>query len=93
MILTLEVQTLICPTEKVVGVKGGIQSESLQTNRMEVQDPLKWSQKLEAKTASLMPSREASVHHSKVSLIGDIQDPERVDQGHEQVSEIVRNPL
>ena len=31
--------------------------------------------------------------HSKVSLIGDIQDPEHVDQGQEQVSEIVRNPL
>ena len=40
-----------------------------------------------------MPSREASVDHSKVSLIGDIQDPEHVDQGQEQVSEIVRNPL
>ena len=40
-----------------------------------------------------MPSREASVDHSEVSLIGDIQDTEHVDQGQEQVSEIVRNPL
>ena len=46
-----------------------------------------------ARTTSPMPSREASVDHSKVSLIGDIQDPEHVDQGQEQVSEIVRNPL
>ena len=40
-----------------------------------------------------MPSRDASVDRSKVSLIGDIRDPEHVDQGQEQVSEIVRNPL
>ena len=40
-----------------------------------------------------MPSREASVGCSKVSLIGDIQDPEHIDQGQEQVSEIVRSPL
>ena len=30
---------------------------------------------------------------SKVSLIGETQDPEHVDQGQEQVSKIVRNPL
>ena len=46
-----------------------------------------------ARIASPMPSREASVDHSKVSLIGDIQDPEHFDQGQEQVNEIVRNPL
>ena len=40
-----------------------------------------------------MPSREALVDHSEVSLIGDVQDPEHIDQGQEQVSEIVRNPL
>ena len=40
-----------------------------------------------------MPSSEALVDHSQVSLIGDIQDPEHIDQGQEQVSEIVRNPL
>ena len=40
-----------------------------------------------------MPSREALVDCSKVSLIGDIQDPKHIDQGQEQVSEIVRNPL
>ena len=50
-------------------------------------------QELKARTASPMPSREASVDRSKVSLIGDIQDPEHVDQGQEQVSKIVRNPL
>ena len=46
-----------------------------------------------ARTTSPMPSREASVDCSKVSLIGDIQDPEHVDQGQEQVSKIVRNLL
>ena len=50
-------------------------------------------QELEAKAASPMPSREASVDHSEVSLIRDIQDPEHIDQGQEQVSTIVRNPL
>ena len=50
-------------------------------------------QELKAKTTSPMPSREALVDCFKVSLIGDIQDPEQVDQGQEQVSEIVRNPL
>ena len=50
-------------------------------------------QELEARTASPMPSREASVDHSKVSLIGDIQDAKHIDQGQEQVSKIVRNPL
>ena len=48
---------------------------------------------IEARTASPMLSREASVDCSEVSLIGDIQNPEHVDQGQEQVSEIVRNPL
>ena len=51
------------------------------------------SQELKAKTASPMPSREASVDHFEVPLIGDIQDPEHIDKGQEQVSEIVRNPL
>ena len=46
------------------------------------------SQELEAKAASPMPSREASVDHSEVSRIGDIQDPEHIDQGQKQVSEI-----
>ena len=50
-------------------------------------------QELEARTASPMPSREALVDCSEVSLIGDTQDPEHVDRGQEQVSEIVRNPL
>ena len=40
-----------------------------------------------------MPSREALVDHYKVSLIGDIQDPEHVDQGQKQVNKIVRDPL
>ena len=30
---------------------------------------------------------------SKVSLIGDVQDPEHIDQGQEQVNKMVRNPL
>ena len=51
------------------------------------------SQELKAKAASPMPSREASVDCSEASLIGDIQDPEHVDQGQEHVSEIVRSPL
>ena len=49
-------------------------------------------QELEARTASFMPSREASVDHSKVSSNGDVQDPEHIDLGQEQVSEVVRNP-
>ena len=51
------------------------------------------SQELEAKATSPMPSREALVDCSKVSLIRDVQDPEHIDQGQEQVSEIVRSPL
>ena len=46
------------------------------------------SQELKAKATSPMPSRKASVDCSEASLIGDIQDPEHVDQGQEQVSEI-----
>ena len=38
------------------------------------------SQELEAKAASPMPSREASMDCSKVSYIGDVQDPEHADQ-------------
>ena len=49
--------------------------------------------RIRARATSPMPSREALVDCSEVSLIGDIQDPEHVDQGQEQVSEIVRNPL
>ena len=51
------------------------------------------SQELEAKATSPMPSREVSVDHSEASPIRDIQDPEHVDQGQEQVNEIVRSPL
>ena len=40
-----------------------------------------------------MPSREALVDCSKASLIGDLQDHGHIDQGQEQVSEIVRSPL
>ena len=50
-------------------------------------------QELEARTASPMPSRQASVDCSEVSLIGDVQGPEHIDQGQEQVSEMVRNLL
>ena len=51
------------------------------------------SQELKAKAASPMPSREGSVDCSEAPLIGDVQDPEHIDQGQEQVSEIVRSPL
>ena len=40
-----------------------------------------------------MPSREALVDHSEASLIGDVRDLEHIDQGQEQVNEIVRSPL
>ena len=51
------------------------------------------SHELEAKAASSMPGREASGDHSKVSLIGDVQSLQHIDQEQEQVSEIVRSPL
>ena len=51
------------------------------------------SHELEAKAASPMPSREALVDCSEVSLIGDVQSLEHIDQEQEQVSEIVRSPL
>ena len=51
------------------------------------------SQELKAKTASPMPSRKEFVDCSEVFLIGDIQDPEHIDQEQEQVSKMVRNPL
>ena len=41
MCLTSETLTLTCPTERVVGVKRGLQSESPQPDQMEVQDPPK----------------------------------------------------
>ena len=50
-------------------------------------------QELKARTASPMPSREASVDHSELSLHGDVQDPEHINLGEEEVSEVVRNPL
>ena len=43
---------------------------------------------LEAKAASPMPSREASVDRSEASHIVDVQGLEQVDQEQEQVSEI-----
>ena len=50
-------------------------------------------QKVKARMASPVPSREASVNCSKVSLSGDVQDPKHIDLGQEEVSEVVRNPL
>ena len=50
-------------------------------------------QELKAKMVLPMPSREALVVHSKVSLNGDVQDPEHIVLGQKQVSEVVRNPL
>ena len=43
-------------------------------------------QELEVRTTSHKPGREALVDCSEVSLIGDIQDPEHIDQEQEQVS-------
>ena len=51
------------------------------------------SHELEAKAASPMQSRKASVDRSEASLIGDVQSLEHVNQEQEQVSEIVRSPL
>ena len=51
------------------------------------------SQELEARMAFHVPSREALVNHSEVSLHGDVQDPEHINLGQEKVSEVVRNPL
>ena len=42
---------------------------------------------------SPVPRREALVNCSKVSLNRDVQDPEHIDLGQEEVSEVVRNPL
>ena len=42
---------------------------------------------------SPVPSREASVDCSEVSLNGDVQDPELINLGQKEVSEVVRNPL
>ena len=50
------------------------------------------SHELEAKATSPMPSREASVDHTKVSLIVDMQSLKH-NQEQEQVSKIVRSPL
>ena len=50
-------------------------------------------QELEARMASPVPSREASVDCSKVSSNGDVQDPEHIDSEQEQAREAVRNPL
>ena len=50
-------------------------------------------QELEARMASPVPSREASVDCSKMSLNGDVQDPEHIDLEQEQVSKVVRNAL
>ena len=50
-------------------------------------------QELKARMASPMPSREASVDCSEVPLNGDVQDPEHINLGQEEVSEVVRNPL
>ena len=50
-------------------------------------------QEPKARMASPVPSREASVDHSEVSLSGDVQDPEHTNLGQEQVSEVVWNAL
>ena len=51
------------------------------------------SHELEAKAASPIPSRKASVDCSKAHLIGNIQSLEHIDQEQEQVNKIIRSPL
>ena len=43
--------------------------------------------------ASPMPSREASVNHSEVSLNGDVHSPEHINLGQEEVGKVVKNLL
>ena len=50
-------------------------------------------QELKAEMAFPVPSREASVDHSKLSSNGDVQVPELIDLRPEQVREAMRNPL
>ena len=66
---------LICPTERVVGAKGGLQSESLQTNQTEVQDHPKQTARAQSQGCITHV-----VDHSEASLNGDVQDPEYIDQ-------------
>ena len=84
---------LTCQTERVVEVKRTLKRESPARSNGS-SGPFKVDhQELKARMASPVPSREASVDHSEVSLNGDVQDPEHIDLGQEQVSEVVRNPL
>ena len=84
---------LICPTERVIGVKRGLQSKSPSQIKQKFGPSEADHPELEARTTSPMPSREALVDHSEVSLNADVQDPEHINLGQEQVSEVVRNPL
>ena len=38
-------------------------------------------QEFKARATSPVQNREASVDHSEVSLMGDVQDPDHIDQG------------
>ena len=85
---------LICPTERVVGAEEGLQRGSLQLNQTEVQDLLKWTaMSSKPRPHHLCKIREASVDCSEVSLMGNIQSLEHINQEQEQVSKIVRSPL
>ena len=85
---------LICPTERVIEVKGGLQSEESPARSKRSSGPSEVDhQELEAGTVSPVPSREASVDRSKVSSNGNVQDPEPINLSQEQVRQAVRNQL
>ena len=84
---------LTCPTESCRSKKRTPKQESPARLSGNSGSSKVDCQELEAGTASPMTSREASVDCSEVSLSGDVQDPEHIDLGQEQVSEVVRNPL
>ena len=60
---------------------------------MEVQDPLKWT--VRSLRLGQHPPCQVERHWwiALRCLNGDVQDPEHIDLGQEQVSEVVRNPL
>ena len=72
-----------CPIEGVIEVEERPQERILKPDQTEVQDPEANNHELEAKATSPMPIREASVHHSEASLIGDMQILKHVGQGPE----------
>ena len=80
-------------TARVIGVKRGIQSESPQPDRMEVQDPPKWT--VRSLKPGWHPPCQVGRHGLTTPrcLTGDVQDPEHIDLGQEEVSKVIKNPL